>query len=68
MTNLRKKTNKKGIPPSPTNKKPPEKVWDMMRRTANDNNPSMLFWFYKILILSLVIFGVIQLLNLFWKT
>lgn len=38
-------------------------AWDIMRRTANDNTPPILYWFYKILILSLVIFGIIQLIS-----
>lgn len=67
MTNLRKKNDKKTTVTSAI-KKPSDTVWGMMRRTANDNNPTMLFWFYKILILSLVIFGVIQFLSIFWKT
>jgi hypothetical protein len=38
-------------------------AWDIMRRTANDNTPPTLYWFYKILILSLFIFGIIQLIS-----
>lgn len=55
------------LAPSPRKKNPNNTVLDMMRRTANDNTPPILFWFYKVLILSLIVFGVIQLVSIFWK-
>ena len=63
MQNLKKQKDKNKV--TETRKKSTDTVWDMMRRTANDNNPPVLFWFYKVLILSLIIFGGIQVLSLF---
>jgi len=52
---------------SPRNKPLQNTVWDIMRHTANDNTPPVFFWFYKVLILSLVVFGIIQLMSVFLK-
>lgn len=54
---------KKNPLPSLHPKKRHNTVWDMMRRRANDNTPPILYWFYKILIVSLVVFGLLQLAN-----
>lgn len=62
MTLLHKKKNN-GLSSSIV-KNSSNTVWEMMRRTANDNTPPLPYWFYKVLIFSLLTFGIIQLISM----
>lgn len=66
MTTLKKKNSKKTSTPAPI-KKSNNSVWQMVRHKANDNTPPLAFWFYKILILSLILFGIIELVSMLLK-
>lgn len=65
MTQLYKK--KDNGRPRTTRQHSPSTAWDVIRQTANDNSPPVIFWFYKVLIFSLITFGIFQLLSFFLK-
>lgn len=66
MANLRKKSSKK-VAPSTKTQQHYKGAWEMIRHKANDNTPPFVFWFYKILILSLILFGIIELASMLLK-
>lgn len=66
MRSLRKKNGKKVSSPAITGQSG-NSVWEMVRHKANDNTPPLVFWFYKLLILSLILFGIMELISMLFK-